>query len=328
MAPVSPDARVFVHSSDRMPELETGSVRLLFESPPFEKMTQCCGQPECLSSHSAEAFAEQFSRFLPERLRVLANDGNYVLNFQPQVLRGFASPTEFLLPMAVVKAGFKLVQTHPWAKLNAAPFAPDRRLKNSFEYCWHFAKTDRYVFNKDAVREAHAWADRDHRSERYNPAGRDPGTVFFLPKAQDQTSLGHPGKMAEGVASRFIRLLTNPGDLIVDGFVGTAQTGLEALTLGRRFVGFELHADRATQARERLEIKDSEDTQVKEWMNTQEVATYTGLATTTIYSKVSRGEMPVHHIGRLPRFHKDEIDAWIRGTQVPIQPSQDSASSS
>lgn len=323
---------IHMRSSQLMPELETSSVRLLFESPPYEAMHRCCGQPECLSSHTAEAFVEQFAQFLPERLRVLADDGNYVLNFQPQVIAGFTSPSEYLLPQAVVNAGFKLVQSHAWAKPNAAPFAPDRRLKNSFEYCWHFAKSDSYYFDKDAVREAHAWADRDHRSERYHPAGKDPGTVFFLSKSQDQTNLGHPGKMAGGVASRFIKLLSAPGDLVCDGFCGTAQTGLEARALGRKFVGYELHAERAEQARQRLGIDESgqEDTEMKTWMDTKEVAAYTGLAVATVYSKTSRGEMPTHHIGRLPRYHRDEIDSWIRGekARAPIQPAQDSAKTS
>ena len=328
----STDAKIFVCSSARMSELVTGSVRLLFESPPFEKMTKCCGERECLSSHSAEAFVEEFKRFLPERLRVLADDGNYVLNFQPQVIAGFSSPSEYLLPQAVVAAGFKLVQAHVWAKTNAAPFAPDRRLKNSSEVCWHFAKTDRYFFDKDAAREPHQWAARDPRKERYHPQGGDPGNVFFMPKSQDQTSLDHPGKMKDGVASRFIKLLSAPGDLVADGFAGTGQTGLEALALGRRFVGYELHDKRAEQARSRLGIGESEqeDSEMKPWMNVKELAVYTGLSVATIYSKTSRKEMPAHHIGRLPRYHRDEIDSWIRGTkiEVPIQPAQNSAKDS
>jgi DNA modification methylase len=325
------DAKIFTRSSQTMPELASGSVRLLFSSPPFERMTKCCGETECLASHSSEAFVERFSRFLAERLRVLSDDGNYVLNFQPQVIDGFSSPTEYLLPRAVVAAGLKLVQTHVWAKPNAAPFAPDRRLKPAFEYCWHFAKSDHYFFNKDEVREAHAWVDQDKRSERYHALGKDPGNVFFLSKSQDQTSLGHPGKMKDGVASRFIKLLSAPGDLVVDGFVGAGQTGVEAMTLGRNFVGYELHEGRADQARERLGI--GEDMVItKTWMNAKEVAVYTGLALPTVYSKSSRGEMPVHRGSGLPRYQREEIDRWMRGEIIPQatinQPVQSSANPS
>lgn len=37
-----------------------------------------------------------------------------------------------------------------------------------------------------------------------------------------------------------IRLASNPGDLVIDPFMGVGSTGVAALELGRRFVGFEL----------------------------------------------------------------------------------------
>jgi excisionase family DNA binding protein len=42
------------------------------------------------------------------------------------------------------------------------------------------------------------------------------------------------------------------------------------------------------------------------------VAEYTTLSPTTIYKKVSLGEIPYHKIGSRTLFMKDEIDDWIR----------------
>ena len=316
---------IFVGSSEAMREVETGSARLIFESPPYEKMHPCCETPECLACYAGEDFAKRFARFLGERHRILASDGSYVLNFQPQVLSGETSPTAFLLPQAVVESGFVLIQVHIWAKPNASPMAPDKRLKNSFEYFWHFTKGQDYVFNKDAVREPSLWAGRDHRTEKYHPLGKDPGNVllspdadsdlFLLAKSQDQTLLNHPGKMKDGIAARFIKLLSNPDDLIVDGFTGTGQTGVEALALSRRFVGYELHDERAGQARDRLGMKEN-DTMTKPWLSAEEAAEYLSLAKATIYSKTSRKELPFHRQGRIVRYHREELDAWLRGTPV------------
>jgi DNA modification methylase/predicted DNA-binding transcriptional regulator AlpA len=312
-----PRPQIFVHSSQTLTELTDSSVNLMFESPPYEKMVKCCGEPQCLSSHAAEDFVREFARFLPERLRVLKDDGNYLVNFSPQVISGFSSPAEYLLPQAVVAAGFRLVQTHIWGKPNATPFAPDRRLKNSVEYCWHFAKSDGYFFDKDAARVAHEWVGRDQRKERYHALGKDPGTLFMMSKSQDQSSLGHPAKMKDGVASRFIKLLCPQDGLVVDGFAGTGQTGVEAVELGRRFIGFELHQERAEVARQRLGIReDGEDLIMKEWLTSKEVAAYCGLALATIYSKTSRGEVPVHRGAGVPRYFKPEIDAWMRGDRM------------
>ncbi len=304
---------IHVGSSIKMSEIKSGSVQLLFESPPYEKMQQCCEDSGCLTNFQGKAFVDEFKKFLPERLRVLSDTGSYVLNFQAQVIDGFTSPSEFLLPVAVVDAGFHLVQAHHWSKPNAMPFSTDKRLKNSHEYFWHFAKSREYVFNKDFIREPSEWASKDSRSEKYNPLGKDPGNVFSLPKSQDQESFNHPGKMRKDIATRFIKLLSNPGDLVLDGFSGTGQTGVEALALNRKFVGYELHSQRAEEAQKRLGINRMEDViMTKTWLNAEEVAAYTGLALATVRTKTCRGQIPTHKIGRTPRYHRDEIDSWIR----------------
>lgn len=50
--------------------------------------------------------------------------------------------------------------------------------------------------------------------------------------------------------ARFIRQYTNPGDLVLDPFCGVGTTGRMAVELGRRFIGFELDAAEAEQARQ------------------------------------------------------------------------------
>lgn len=46
-----------------------------------------------------------------------------------------------------------------------------------------------------------------------------------------------------GLIERFIRLFTNPGELVFDPFAGVGSTGYSALTLGRRFVGADLKGE-------------------------------------------------------------------------------------
>lgn len=51
------------------------------------------------------------------------------------------------------------------------------------------------------------------------------------------------------------------------------------------------------------------DEGIREYLTIQQVADYLSIKTSSLYSKI--GEIPHYRIGRLLRFRKGEIDAWI-----------------
>ena len=48
------------------------------------------------------------------------------------------------------------------------------------------------------------------------------------------------------------------------------------------------------------------------WLSVAEIAEYLGVKRDTIYKWIIRKNMPAHKVGRLWKFRKEEIDAWIR----------------
>jgi len=55
----------------------------------------------------------------------------------------------------------------------------------------------------------------------------------------------------------------------------------------------------------------------KPLVNLRWVLQRTGLPKGTLYSKISRGEIPVVRLGpRLPMFDPDEVEAWIDSCRV------------
>ena len=56
---------------------------------------------------------------------------------------------------------------------------------------------------------------------------------------------GHPARFPSKLPEFFIRLLTDPGDLVVDIFAGSNTTGMVAEHEGRRWLSFELSRDYA-----------------------------------------------------------------------------------
>ncbi len=57
-----------------------------------------------------------------------------------------------------------------------------------------------------------------------------------------------------------VRDFTNPGDTIVDPFMGTGAIGVAALALGRRYIGIEMDPAFFEAARERIAAQDGAGT--------------------------------------------------------------------
>lgn len=62
----------------------------------------------------------------------------------------------------------------------------------------------------------------------------------------------HPAIYPVELVKEFLHLLTQPGDLVLDPFMGSGSTALACQALGRRFIGFELNPAYVAAARQRL----------------------------------------------------------------------------
>lgn len=63
---------------------------------------------------------------------------------------------------------------------------------------------------------------------------------------------GHPWQQDTDYALWAIENLTDPGDLVVDPFMGTGSSGVAAVNLGRRFIGVDIEPRWCEVARQRL----------------------------------------------------------------------------
>jgi len=62
----------------------------------------------------------------------------------------------------------------------------------------------------------------------------------------------HEWAQSPAEAEYYISMLTEPGDWIIDPFMGSGTTGMAALSLGRKFIGIEKDKDRFAVAQERI----------------------------------------------------------------------------
>ena len=63
----------------------------------------------------------------------------------------------------------------------------------------------------------------------------------------------HPAQKPLALMEHMISVSTRPGDRVLDPFMGSGTTGVAALNLGRRFIGFEREPEYFATAQERLD---------------------------------------------------------------------------
>lgn len=108
-----------------------------------------------------------------------------------------------------------------WKKLNPMPRNTNRR----------------YVLDKEfaiwAVKEGSKWVFNKPPTTPYIRAEFESGIV----SGKERTS--HPTQKSLKVLEKIIEIHSNPGDLIIDPFMGSGTTGVATIKLKRKFIGIE-----------------------------------------------------------------------------------------
>jgi len=66
----------------------------------------------------------------------------------------------------------------------------------------------------------------------------------------------HPCQLPVPLLERIVLMSTDPGDVVLDPFLGTGTTAIAAKTLGRHFVGIDIDPEYAKMATEKVENVD------------------------------------------------------------------------
>jgi excisionase family DNA binding protein len=48
------------------------------------------------------------------------------------------------------------------------------------------------------------------------------------------------------------------------------------------------------------------------WLSVEELSEYLGVSKDTIYTWIDAKDLPAHRMGRLWKFKRDEVDAWVK----------------
>ena len=97
----------------------------------------------------------------------------------------------------------------------------------------------------------------------------NPSRTLQRTSARDEKDERHIAPLQLEVIDRGIRLWTNPGDVVLDPFMGIGSTGYSAVQMGRKFVGVELKDSYYRQAESNL-LEASQGQALFAWADEQE----------------------------------------------------------
>ncbi len=143
--------------------------------------------------------------------------------------------------------GFWFLNDIVWIKSNPMPNFKGTRFNNAHETLLWAAKskTAKYTFHYKAMKSFHD--DLQMRSNWYIPVCTGKERLKVNGKKV------HSTQKPEALLYRIILATTNPGDIILDPFMGSGTTGAVAKKLRRNFIGLEKNEFYVQEARKRIE---------------------------------------------------------------------------
>lgn len=249
-------------------QLPDNSIDLIFTSPPYADQRR--------NTYGGIKPADYVDWFLPkseEFLRVLKPTGTFILNIKERVVKGERSTYVIELILRMREQGWLWTEEFIWHKKNSYPGKWPNRFRDSWERLLQFNKHRKFhMYQEEVMVPVGDWAktrlvalsDTDQiRDESKvgsgfgknvsNWVGRDsvyPTNVIHM--ATECGNKSHSAAFPEALPEWFVRLFTQPGDIVLDPFIGSGTTAVAALQLGRQFVGIDVNEAYCDLARDRL----------------------------------------------------------------------------
>jgi DNA modification methylase len=260
-------------SRELLEDLPDSSVNLVITSPPFALRRQ--KEYGNLDQHEYIDWFLDFARIVHRKLR---DDGSFVVDFGGAYMKGVPVRSLYnfrVLIRMVDELGFFLAEDFYWFNPSKLPSPIEwvnkrkLRVKDSINTVWWFSKTE--WPKSDITKVLVPYSDRMKKliedpdkfyTPKVRPSGHNIGNGFakdnggaipsnllrisnsesngqYLSGCKAVGVKGHPARFPAKLPEFFIRMLTEPGDLVVDIFGGSNTTGQVAEAEGRRWMVFE-----------------------------------------------------------------------------------------
>jgi DNA modification methylase len=262
-----------------------GSVNLIMTSPPFGLVRQ-----KEYGNVDADEYLEWFRPFAEAFYNVLADNGSLVIDIGGAWIPGQPTRSLYhyeLLIMLCREYQFHLAQEFYWWNPSKLPTPAEWvtvrriRVKDAVNCIWWLSKTPWPKASNTRVLQPYSEAMlellRNGYKAKLRPSGHDistkfstdngaaiPPNVLAIPNTESNSAYlrycaernlkTHPARYPALLPEYFLRMLTDPGDSIIDPFAGSCITGEVAERLNRNWICVEVLEDYVEGAKGRFAI--------------------------------------------------------------------------
>ena len=237
-------------------EIPDASIQLTVTSPPYDNMRKYTG------------YTWDFESVAKELYRVTKPGGVVVWVVGDATVNGSETCTSLRQALYFKECGFNLHDTMIYEKAGTGACGSNLAYWQSWEYMFVFSKGRPYVVNRLLQRNSSEGAKCTGKRSNTAEGGRTetrPGRItqeygvrpniwrYNTNKFGMESEWKHPAKFPYKLAQDHILSWSNPGDTVLDPFVGSGTTGKMAVLNGRNFIGIDISAEYLKIAKERIE---------------------------------------------------------------------------
>lgn len=226
-------------SIELLNSLPEKSIDLIFADPPYnlsnDGYTVHAGKRVSVNKgkwDKSEGAEEDFNfhhKWIEACKRVLKDDGSIWISGTYHSI--------YACGYALQLQGWRILNEVSWFKPNASPNLGCRMFTASHEtLIWASkSKKSKHIFNYDEMKNGNFPEDSIK-----NP-GKQMRSVWSIgtPKNDEKKFGKHPTQKPLALLRRIVLASSNPGDVVLDPFCGSATTGVAAIMYGRKFIGID-----------------------------------------------------------------------------------------
>ena len=232
--------------------LPDGFFKLIVTSPPYN-----LGKSYEKRS-PLDVYIQSQERVIDECVRLLSSGGSLCWQVGNYVEQGEVVPLDTVLYPLFKRHGLKLRNRIVWHFGHG--LHSSKRLSGRYETINWLTKTDQYTFHLDPIRVPSKYPHKRHfkgpNAGRLsgNPLGKNPSDVWVFPnvKSNHVEKTIHPCQFPVELVERLVVSLTDPGDAVLDPYMGVGTSVVAASMHDRRGFGCDIVQEYVDIARERL----------------------------------------------------------------------------